>query len=78
MLPEASITDAPFYQTSKPSINVATRVCDLATKAEKFGQQRLWFLNKSTNASYICLYKKFSRFSNTRCIATKISRDLLK
>ena len=57
MLLEACIIDAPFYQTSKPNINVATRVCALATKAVKFGHQRLCFLNQSTNASCICLRK---------------------
>ena len=47
MLPEACIIGAPFYQTCKPNINVATRVCALATKAVNSGQQRLSVLNQA-------------------------------
>ena len=78
MLLEACIICAHFYQTRKPNINVATRVSALATTAVKFGQQRLCFLNQSTNAICICLHKKISRFSNSHCRSTIISRDLLK
>ena len=40
---ETCIIDTPFYQASKPNINVAIRVYALATKAVRFGQQRLCF-----------------------------------
>ena len=66
------LTHQSTQQTSTPIINVAARVCALATKAVKFGQQRLCFLNKSTNSSCICLHIKNSKFSSTNRRSIKI------
>ena len=78
VLLEVRIIGPSFYQTSKRNVNFSNSRLVSSTKAVKFCQRRLCFSNQSTNASCICLYKKISRFSNTNCISTKISGDLLK
>ena len=57
-----------FLETSKPNMNVATRVFAVAqTVAESYNQRLYTFSNESINATCICLPQKFSRFTNINC-----------
>ena len=79
MFIEACIIGAPFYQTSKPNINVVTRVCALATKAVKFVTKSYKLLIASISWQHEAITNEYlNKFQLYRLYSLKCSDEIKK